>query len=89
MYAGVFLYGDIGLGVDWRRGNICRRDEGPRQDAGGWQKLAFTTIFDGIMDGAGGGGRRYCGESVGAMVCIFGVGGRMCVVVVGRIDASD
>ena len=27
------------------------------------------------MDGAGGGGRRYCGESVGALVCIFGVVG--------------
>ena len=53
------------------------------------RKLAFTTIFDGIMDGAGGGGRRYCGESVGAMVCIFGVGSRVCVVAVGRIDTSD
>ena len=53
------------------------------------KKSAFATVFEDGMDGAGGGGRRYCGESVGAMVCIFGVGGRVCVVAVGRIDASD
>ena len=26
------------------------------------------------MDGAGGGGRRYCWESTGVLVCICGVG---------------
>ena len=29
------------------------------------------------MDGAGGGGRRYCRENVGVVVYIFGVGGRV------------
>ena len=29
------------------------------------------------MGGTGGGWRRYCGERVVAMMCIFGVGGRM------------
>ena len=41
------------------------------------------------MDGAGGGGRRYCGKSVVAVVCIFGVGGRVGVVETGRIEGGD
>ena len=35
------------------------------------RKLAFTPVFDGIMDVAGGGERRYCGESIGEVVYIF------------------
>ena len=35
------------------------------------RKLAFTPVFDGIMDVTGGGGRRYYGESVGEVVCVF------------------
>mmetsp|Transcript_38757 Transcript_38757/g.75678 ORF Transcript_38757/g.75678 Transcript_38757/m.75678 type:complete len:194 (+) Transcript_38757:169-750(+) len=41
------------------------------------EKSAFTTVFDNGLDVPGGGGRRYCGESVGAVVCIFGVDGRV------------
>ena len=40
-------------------------------------KSAFAVVFDDRMDGAGGGGRRYCGESVGAVMCIFGGNGRV------------
>ena len=38
---------------------------------------AFMTVFDNGVDVAGGGGRRYCGESVGAVMCIFGGNGRV------------
>ena len=51
-----------------------RRPPQGREDGG---KSAFTTVFDNGVDVAGGGGRRYCGESVGAVVCIFGVDGRV------------
>jgi len=37
----------------------------------------FARFFSHEMGGACGGGRRYCGERVGAMRCIFGVGGRV------------
>ena len=35
------------------------------------RKLAFTPVFDDIMDVTGGGGRSYCGGSVGEVVCVF------------------
>ena len=49
----------------------------PGPGTGGWGKLTFTTVFGNGVDVAGGGGRIYCGESVGAVVCIFGVDSRV------------
>ena len=45
---------------------------GVREDG---KQSAFLAVFANGVGVAGGGGRRYCGESVGALVCIFGVVG--------------
>ena len=75
MCVGVFIYGDVELGIGWRRGYIWRRNGGLRQDCTeDGEKLVLLTFFYDRVDGAGGRKRRYYGGSVGAVVCIFGVG---------------
>ena len=39
------------------------------------QGILSVEVFAHRVGVAGGGGRRYCGESVGALVCVFGVVG--------------
>ena len=54
------------VGVCFRRRWWC----GVRED---WGKSVFLAIFANGVGVAGGWGRRFCGESVGVLVCVFGV----------------
>ena len=58
---------------------------GVREDG---KKSAFSAVFANRVGVAGGGGRRYCGESVGAVVCIFGVDGRVGGGVVTKVESG-